>query len=64
MNDTEYSIAEEKHHIARKRIRTVYADRLKVENAKDSTRFPGRKKEHPVPLDLRRVKKLSDLPEE
>lgn len=71
MSDLDYSVAEEiiqektKTNNNRRRIKT---DKLKAERAKDYIRFPAPVIRHPVPdelqIDLRRIKKLSDIPEE
>lgn len=64
MSDLEYSVAEEvmqeKQRTERQRHRKA-ADHLKAERGKEALRVPVTTKQA---FDLKRVKRLSDLPEE
>lgn len=58
----------EEKRAANNRRRYRGSDKLKAERAKDYIRFPAKRPVHAVPadiqIDLRRVKKASDLPDE
>lgn len=70
--NNEYSVAEEiiiekqrADQRANQRRRHKSTDRLKAERAKDYIRFPAKRPaKAALPVDLRRVKKLEDIPDE